>query len=85
MSGSSEIMSMHDQIVRFSASSSAPEDTTTNSLLAEKEATLVVRLEHELTQAQICNHRLNQQLKVLANSSDKAIKVELANAKVSVS
>ncbi|CAL2045292.1 unnamed protein product [Caenorhabditis brenneri] len=81
MSGSSEIMSMHDQIVRFSANSSPPDDTHTNSLLAEKEATLVVRLEQELTQAQICNHRLNQQLKVLANSSDKAIKVELANTK----
>ena len=47
-------MSMHDQIVRFSATSSAPEDNTTNSILAEKEATLVVRLEQELTQAQIC-------------------------------
>ncbi|EGT47071.1 hypothetical protein CAEBREN_12930 [Caenorhabditis brenneri] len=46
MSGSSEIMSMHDQIVRFSANSSPPDDTHTNSLLAEKEATLV-------------NHRLN--------------------------
>ncbi|KAF1751204.1 hypothetical protein GCK72_017758 [Caenorhabditis remanei] len=83
MSGSSEIMSMHDQIVRFSATSSAPEDNTTNSILAEKEATLVVRLEQELTQAQICNHRLNQQLKVLANSTDKVIKVELSNVKVS--
>ncbi|CAI2355473.1 unnamed protein product [Caenorhabditis sp. 36 PRJEB53466] len=72
--GTSEIMSVQSQIVRFTANSSPNH--------YEREAALVIRLEQELTQSQLCNHRLNQQLKTLANSSDKAIKTELASTKV---
>lgn len=95
-------MSMQEQIVRYSANPSVSTTENPNSFHANKKATLVLRLEQELTQAQICvwrrsldvyvlphasfqNHRLNQQLKMLANNNDKAIKLELANTKVTSS
>ncbi|CAD6193695.1 unnamed protein product [Caenorhabditis auriculariae] len=71
-SDSSQIMSMSEQIVKYNANS-------TNDVA--RETNLVFRLERELTEAQQCNHRLNQQLKTLANSSNSTIKKELADAK----
>ncbi|CAI5452505.1 unnamed protein product [Caenorhabditis angaria] len=86
-SDSSQIMSMSEQIVRYNSnnnpSSVRKSQSVEDSIMAERETALVVRLERELTEAQSCNHRLNQQLKILANSGNQAIKKELTETKVS--
>ncbi|KAJ1374695.1 hypothetical protein KIN20_037445 [Parelaphostrongylus tenuis] len=70
-SDSSQIISLRDQVVMYNGSS---QDTNT---------ALIKKLERELTDAQLCNLRLNAKIGALVSGGSTAIKKELIDLKVS--
>ncbi|KAK5968660.1 hypothetical protein GCK32_007702 [Trichostrongylus colubriformis] len=78
-SDSSQIVSVQDQVVMYNGGSN------TSNGGSDSRVALINKLERELTDAQLCNLRLNAKIGTLVSDGNATIKKEVLDLKVSIS